>query len=78
MLNISALFGTLTGIAYLIYYGWAVVWWAPIAIFVTGLIASIFGLLIERIVGSLVISLVGFIGWPVSAYFMFSHIPHAV
>ncbi len=76
-LNISAFAGMLTGFAYLIYYGWSVVWWAPIVIFVIGLVASTLGFLLERIVGSLTLSLGGFIGWPVSAYFMFSYVPSA-
>lgn len=76
-LNISAFAGMLTGLAYLIYYGWSVVWWAPIVIFVIGLVASMLGFLLERLVGSLALSLGGFIGWPVSAYFMFSYVPSA-
>ncbi len=66
-LNISAFAGMLTGLAYLVYYGWSVVWWAPIVIFVIGLVASMLGFLLER--------LGGFIGWPISAYFMFSYMP---
>ena len=76
-LNISAFAGMLTGLAYLVYYGWSVVWWAPIVIFVIGLVASLLGFLIERVVGSLALSVGGFIGWPVCAYFMFSYVPSA-
>jgi hypothetical protein len=76
-LNISAFAGMLTGLAYLLYYGWSVVWWAPIIIFFIGLIASLFGFLVERIVGSFALSMGGFIGWPVCAYFMFSYLPSA-
>ena len=76
-LNISTVAGMLTGLAYLVYYGWSVVWWAPIVIFVIGLVASVLGVLLERIVGSFALSLGGFIGWPVSAYFMFSYVPSA-
>ncbi len=74
-LNISAFAGMLTGIAYLAYYGWVVTWWAPIVIFCFGLFALILGFLLERLVGRLVLSLAGFIGWPISAYFMFHNIP---
>jgi hypothetical protein len=35
ILSISAFSGMITGLGYLIYYGWVVVWWAPIVIFVT-------------------------------------------
>lgn len=74
-LNISVFAGMLTGLAYLVYYGWSVVWWAPILIFVIGLLASMLGFLVEHVVGSLALSLGGFIGWPVCAYFMFSYVP---
>ncbi len=75
-LSISAFAGMLTGLAYLVYYGWSVSWWAPIVIFVLGVVASsVIGVLIERFVGSLVLSLVGFIGWPFSAYLMFEYMP---
>jgi hypothetical protein len=74
-LNISAFAGMLTGLAYLLCYGWSVVWWAPIVIFVIGLVASMLGFLIERVVGSLALSVGGFIGWPICAYFMFSYVP---
>lgn len=76
-LNISAFAGMLTGLAYLVYYGWSVIWWAPIVIFVIGLVASTLGFFLERVVGSLALSLGGFVGWPVSAYFMFSYVPSA-
>jgi hypothetical protein len=76
-LNISAFAGMLTGLAYLLYYGWFVVWWAPIVIFFIGLISSLFGFLVERVVGSFALSMGGFIGWPVCAYFMFSYLPSA-
>lgn len=74
-LNLSAAGGVLTGLAYLIYYGWSVVWWAPVIIFVLGLIASIFGFFAERLVGSLALSLIAFVGWPVCAFFMFYFVP---
>jgi hypothetical protein len=75
VLNISAFLAMLTGFAYLVYYGWQVIWWAPVLIFGIGLLASIVGLLVERIVGPATLSLLAFIGWPVSAYFMFSFVP---
>lgn len=74
-LNISAFAGMLTGLAYLVYYGWAVAWWAPVVIFVVGLLASLLGFFLERVVGSLALSAGAFVGWPVSAYFMFHYIP---
>ena len=74
-LAISAFSGMIVGFAYLGYYGWTVVWWAPIVIFGIGLAASTFGFLLERLVGRFALSLGGFIGWPVSAYFMFRYVP---
>lgn len=76
-INISAFVGLLTGFAYLIYYGWTVAWWAPVVIFIIGLAASMMGFLMERIVGAIVLSIGGLIGWPACAYFMFSYIPTA-
>ncbi len=74
-LNISAFAGMFTGVAYLLYYGWSVIWWAPIAIFVIGLVALMLGFLVERVVGALALSVGGFIGSPICAYFMFSYVP---
>ena len=77
-LNISAFLGTLTGLAYLGYYGWHVVWWAPIVIFVIGILAAMLGFLIERVVGSMVLSTSAFVGWPICAYFMFNFVPNGI
>ena len=74
-LSISGLFGMLVGLAYLIYYGWSVVWWAPVVIFIVSLISFSIGLLVERVVGAFALSIAAFIGWPVCAYFMFKFIP---
>jgi hypothetical protein len=74
-LSISAVLGMLTGFAYLLYYGWSVAWWAPIVIFILGILVSLVAFTLERVVGALALSLLGFIGWPVSAYFMFQYIP---
>jgi hypothetical protein len=76
-LNVSAIAGMMTGLAYLLYYGWTVVWWAPIVILVIGVAATLVGLLLEKLVGKEALSVGGFIGWPVCAYYMFSHIPAA-
>ena len=74
-LNLSAVIGMLTGLVYLVYYGWSVVWWAPLVIFAIGLAASMLGFLVERVVGSLALSLGAFAGWPVCAFFMFQYVP---
>ena len=74
-LNASAFAGMVTGLAYLVYYGWSVVWWAPTLIFSIGLLVVIPAFLVERFVGSLALSLSGFIGWPICAYLMFHYMP---
>lgn len=76
VLSLFAFAGTLTGLAYLIYYGWSVVWWAPFPIFAIGLLASIPGLFLERLVGKFTLSMLGFVAWPVCAYFMFLLVPN--
>lgn len=76
-LNTSAFAGMMTGLAYLLYYGWTVVWWAPVVILVIGLAATVVGLVLEKLVGAAALSASGFIGWPVCAYYMFSHVPAA-
>ena len=75
LINVSAFIGMVTGFIYLIYYGWNVVWWAPIVIFFIGLLSSFFNFFIERLLGAYVLSIGGFIGWPICAYLMFSNIP---
>jgi len=74
-LNVSVLLGMLTGLAYLIYYGWTVVWWAPIVIFIIGILFTFLGVVVEQCLGQFTLSLLGFIGWPVCAYFMFHYVP---
>lgn len=74
-LNISAILGMLTGLGYLVYYGWHVVWWAPIVIFIIGILFTLVGVVIEKWLGKFALSLLGFIGWPVCAYFMFHYVP---
>lgn len=76
VLNISTFTGMLSGFAFLIYYGWTVVWWAPIVIFILGIFATIAGVLLEKVVGAFSLSMAGFIGWPVCAAFMFYYVPN--
>ena len=76
LLMLSALAGMITGLVYLIFYGWVVVWWAPIIIFLISLVfGTSMGVIIEALVGKHTLSLVGFLGWPLCAYFMFQSIP---
>lgn len=75
ILSISAVAGTITGLSYLIYYGWTVVWWAPILIFFIGIVFSLVSVYIEELVGKFALSMFGFLGWPICAYLMFRYIP---
>ncbi|TCP03282.1 hypothetical protein [Caldimonas thermodepolymerans] len=75
ILSLSAFLGMLTGLSYLIYYGWSVVWWAPIVILVIGIASALIGFVIERVLGAFTLSMAGFIGWPVCAYLMFKYVP---
>lgn len=77
LLATSALIGTVTGFIYLGYYGWHVSWIAAVLIFVLGIVVGVTGMFIERIIGAFSLSMIGFIGWPLCAYFMFKHVPVA-
>jgi hypothetical protein len=77
-LNISALLGMATGLVYLVYYGWNVGWWAALVAFVLGLLASMLGFWIERLVGAAALSIGAFVGWPFCAYFMFGYVLRGV
>jgi hypothetical protein len=69
-LSLSASIGKLVTIAYLLYYGWAVIWWAPFAIYLIASVAST----VRFLVTGFLIDLIGFIAWPVCAYFMFIYV----
>jgi hypothetical protein len=76
VLSLCGLLGMVIGFAYFIYYGWTVSWLGAIAAFFIGLTAMIPALIIERFVGALTLSLVGFLVWPFCAYMMFHHLPN--
>lgn len=75
ILSISCLLGMITGFVYFGYYGYKVVWWAPVVIFLIGMLSFSILLFIEKIVGGFTLSLLGFIIWPVCAFLMFKYIP---
>ena len=68
----SAFAGTVTGLIYIGYYGWSISWWAAAVVFVLGIVAGTAGLALERLTGPFALSLLGFIGWPICAFFMFN------
>ena len=78
VLSLSAFAGMITGLVYLIYYGWIVAWWAPIVIFVIGILFTFIGVVIEQLLGKFTLSFLGFIGWSVCVYFMFHYVPGVV
>ena len=76
LLALSAFAGILTGLAYLLVYGWVVVWWAPVLIFlISVVVGTMVGVLFESMVGKHALSFLGFVGWPLCAYWMFQSIP---
>ena len=74
-LSIFSLLGMIVGFGYLIYYGYKVSWWAPFGVFIIGLVFMFLAVFIERLLGKYIMSLLGFIIWPISAYLMFTTIP---
>lgn len=66
-LNVSALAGTLAGIGILVYYFVQVAWYWPIILLAAGMILAglLFGLL-DRLIGSLTVSITAFT-WPAVA-----------
>ena len=77
VLGLFSVAGMITGFVFLIYYGWTVVWWAPIVLFIASLFFQIFATAIERMTGAFFLSLTGFVGWPTCAYLMFASLPTA-
>ena len=65
----------IVGVGYLALYGYRVDWVAAVIIFVLGLLATIPGFLVERLIGPHALSLLGFVLIPVSAFIMFTNIP---
>lgn len=75
LLNISGLAGMITGLLYLGYYGWTVTWWAPVVAFIAGVFAIFPGVVLERLVGAMTLSIASFIVWPLAAYYIFTLLP---
>ena len=75
VLSTSVLVGTLTRLAYLGYYGWHISWWAAAVTFFLGVASNLLGVILEKGLGALTLSLAAFVVWPLCAYFMFALIP---
>jgi len=71
-LRISVLLGSLVGLGLLGYYFTQVEWYWPILLFVVGGLGGglMFGVLDAKL-GQLIMSLLAFVGWPVSAVWAF-------
>ena len=67
-LQASVLLGSVAGLGLLIYYFMQVAWYWPIILFTVGSLAGglLFGLL-DKMIGQLGMSMLGFVGWPVAA-----------
>lgn len=75
LLTVFVFLSMISGLGYLVIYGYKVDWIAAVIIFILGVAATIPGLLIERIIGLHAMSLAGFVVVPVAGYIMFSSIP---
>lgn len=87
-LHISSMLGMLAGVGLLIFYFTKAAWYYPIMLFVIGMVGggAVFGLLdvaAERAaqqifktgsqgIGQMIMSPLGFVGWPLSAIWSFS------
>ena len=75
ILSISVLAGMIVGLVFLFFYGYKVIWWAPLIIFTIGILFTFVGVFFEKLVGTFWMSMLAFIVWPVCAYLMFKTIP---
>lgn len=71
ILSLSALAGMATGLIYFALCWKKFGFWVAVLIFVIGLVATPVGFVVERLAGPLLLSLLGFVGWPLSAWLMF-------
>ncbi|MDO9464548.1 MAG: hypothetical protein Q7J67_04540 [bacterium] len=74
-LILTGFIGMITGLVFLVYYGFKVVWWAPLALFGLGLVFQFISNMIEGLIGAFALSMLGFICWPVCAFLMFTSVP---
>jgi hypothetical protein len=75
LLWVSTMLGTLTGLGFLVYYGLTVAWHAPMVILMAGVGVVFLGEFLEKVVPPVIVSYLGFIGWPICAYLMFIFMP---
>ena len=75
ILVFTGFIGMTTGLMFLVYYGFKVVWWAPLALFGIGFAFQFISNMIEGVIGAFSLSILGFVGWPVCAFLMFTSVP---
>lgn len=75
LLSVSVLICMITGLYFNVLYFSNVTWWAPIVLFILNFLSAGPGMLLERVLGKYILSVLGFVFLPVSAYFMFRYIP---
>ena len=76
ILVFTGFIGMVTGIVFLIYYGFKVAWWAPLLLFVLGIGFQMLSTFFEDLIGMFAISMLGFVGWPICAILMFISVPN--
>ena len=75
VIGISIMSGALCNIIFLLYLGYRTVWWSPLLILVLFVPFLFIGVILERIIGRVWLAVLGFVGWPICAYFMFANVP---
>jgi hypothetical protein len=75
LLSVFVSLGMLTGLIFLVYYGIQTIWWAPFLMLVAGILFTFIGVFIEKLIGIVTLSYLGFLALPVLAYLMFMTIP---
>ena len=82
ILSLSASVAMICGLVFLVYYGWNVRWYLPILLFVLGLVVKAVWFAVEASLKNrdlpFLLSLVGFVAWPIAAVFMFRSVPTGI
>ncbi|MEY2666336.1 MAG: hypothetical protein RLZZ384_507 [Pseudomonadota bacterium] len=72
ILHISVILGSLVGLGLMGYYFVHVEWYWPFALFILGsFLSGIVLATIEMLIGQLFMSIISFVGWPISAIWLF-------
>lgn len=74
LLSVFAFVGMITGVGFIVYYAFQVSVVGAVIIFLVGLLSAFVGSIFERFLGAHTLSFIGFIGWPLCAYLMFTSV----